>query len=340
MAGQRYSELPQENAEAAEGEGSSNKAAGAGEAPPVANESAAEGSSFDLEAQTLHAAPSHRLNTTMSAASRYFNFFDRVQITRPGTSATTNGSGIENDGVFNNLTAKPDLNPPQDSDKPPTYDEAASDATPPYWEATVVSNYSDESYVDGLPVGNSVNFLWNLVVCASFQFFGFLLTYILHTSHAAKQGSRFGLGITFLTFGYSMISRNKDAISTSVDDGEPANRLTPVDPDSVADAASLDAIAGTQDTFESHLAGIHHTETAQKSNTVAYLVLALGTFIICKSVWDWVMVKRKEKEQEEAASAAMSAGSAARQAGRESEHSEGAEHSQEEEEEGTELQDL
>lgn len=58
--------------------------------------------------------------------------------------------------------------------------------------------------VEGLPVGNIFSFLWNLMgkayciyqqticmlmillVSASFQLVGFMLTYLLHTTHAAK----------------------------------------------------------------------------------------------------------------------------------------------------------
>lgn len=36
----------------------------------------------------------------------------------------------------------------------------------------------------------------------SFQFVGFLLTYLLHTTHAAKFGSRAGLGVTLIQYGF------------------------------------------------------------------------------------------------------------------------------------------
>ncbi len=46
-----------------------------------------------------------------------------------------------------------------------------------------------------------------MLVSVSFQFVGFLLTYLLHTTHAAKLGSRAGLGITLIQYGFSMRSR-------------------------------------------------------------------------------------------------------------------------------------
>jgi hypothetical protein len=36
-----------------------------------------------------------------------------------------------------------------------------------------------------------------------FQFIGFLVTYLLHTTHAAKYGSRAGLGLTLIQYGFS-----------------------------------------------------------------------------------------------------------------------------------------
>ncbi|WAQ92469.1 hypothetical protein PtA15_16A377 [Puccinia triticina] len=142
------------------------------------------------------------------------------------------GGGVQNDGVFANLSAKPDgpgtrLNPttgqmefvggnddghPTDKEEVlPTYDSAALDSAPPYWETTVTlpgvnsGPYGllgpDDVLVDGLPVGNLFGFAWNLLVSMSFQFIGFLLTYLLHTSHAAKNGSRAGLGITLIQYG-------------------------------------------------------------------------------------------------------------------------------------------
>lgn len=58
--------------------------------------------------------------------------------------------------------------------------------------------------IDSLPTGSLFAFLWNMLVSISFQFIGFLLTYMLHTSHAARLGSRAGLGVTFIQFGLSM----------------------------------------------------------------------------------------------------------------------------------------
>lgn len=130
-------------------------------------------------------------------------------------------------GIFANLSARPDgepterredgpeyANEDERKDAPPSYQTALRDAVPPYWDTTVVlpsssspfgplssSINGDEILIDGMPAGNFFGFVWNLVVSVSFQWVGFLLTYVLHTTHAAKHGSRAGLGITLIRFG-------------------------------------------------------------------------------------------------------------------------------------------
>lgn len=43
-----------------------------------------------------------------------------------------------------------------------------------------------------------------MLVSISFQFVGFLLTYLLHTTHAARFGSRAGLGVTLIQYGFAL----------------------------------------------------------------------------------------------------------------------------------------
>ena len=61
--------------------------------------------------------------------------------------------------------------------------------------------------IDNQPTGSVFSFLWNLLVSISFQFVGFLLTYLLHTSHAARLGSRAGLGVTLIQYGFALRTR-------------------------------------------------------------------------------------------------------------------------------------
>ncbi|EGG02437.1 uncharacterized protein MELLADRAFT_75467 [Melampsora larici-populina 98AG31] len=166
---------------------------------------------------------------------------DPFQPNHPPTSSTDDTlpkprlMGQGNDGVFANLSAKPttthtdptSLNGSGGSDKDealPTYDAAALDSSPPYWETTVtlpggMGSYGilgpDDVLVDGLAVGNLFGFAWNLLVSMSFQFIGFLLTYLLHTTHAAKNGSRAGLGITLIQYGLYSRTRSNENPSNS-----------------------------------------------------------------------------------------------------------------------------
>jgi hypothetical protein len=139
------------------------------------------------------------------------------------------GGGTNNDGVFANVTAKPSRPVvlrdgdetyfvPEDSQKdaPPSYASAQADAVPPYWETTVHAPSSpDEMIIDHLPTGSVFSFLWNLMVSISFQFVGFLLTYLLHTTHAARFGSRAGLGVTLIQYGFALRTAKPEDDSTA-----------------------------------------------------------------------------------------------------------------------------
>ena len=99
---------------------------------------------------------------------------------------------------------------PEDAqnEAPPSYAAAQADAVPPYWETTIHAPFASdaigEMIVDSLPTGSLFSFCWNMLVSISFQFVGFLLTYLLHTSHAARLGSRAGLGVTLIQYGFAL----------------------------------------------------------------------------------------------------------------------------------------
>uniref|UniRef100_L2GEL3 Metal homeostatis protein bsd2 n=1 Tax=Colletotrichum fructicola (strain Nara gc5) TaxID=1213859 RepID=L2GEL3_COLFN len=108
----------------------------------------------------------------------------------PTTPFRIYGSGIQNEGVFSNLTAKPERGGEVKEEQPPTYEQAAADAAPPYWETTILApglGGPDEVYIDGMPVGSLFSFVWNGMISMSFQIVGFILTYLLHSTHAAKN---------------------------------------------------------------------------------------------------------------------------------------------------------
>ncbi|KAG0202588.1 hypothetical protein BGX28_004934 [Mortierella sp. GBA30] len=124
------------------------------------------------------------------------------------------------DGVFSNLSAKPRVEKPHQEELPPPYKAAALDQSPAYYETTVVAPgyLDDEVLVDGLPVGGFVGFMWNMIISMSFQFVGFFLTYLLHTSHATKNGSKMGLGITFISMGWQMLSGKTETQQSGEDE--------------------------------------------------------------------------------------------------------------------------
>lgn len=145
----------------------------------------------------------------------------------PSAARPRIGGGLDNDGVFGNVMAKPApvaesrivRDPsgnihlvPEDNQKepPPSYAAAQADAVPAYWENTVhapaLSNGGEGGdgtmLIDDLPSGSVWIFFLNVTISFFFQFVGFLLTFILHTSHAAKYGSRAGLGLTLIQYGF------------------------------------------------------------------------------------------------------------------------------------------
>lgn len=156
------------------------------------------------------------------------------------------GGGMENDGVFGNVMAKPGrtvevvnedgsvyMVPEEVQNQAPpvstprwrptlyadactkTYNEAQADAVPPYWETTITSSLDPNAdmIVDDLPTGSWYLFAANVFISYFFQFIGFLFTYLLHTTHAAKFGSRVGLGLTLIQFGFQSRRRTDDDLS-------------------------------------------------------------------------------------------------------------------------------
>ncbi|KAI9321385.1 hypothetical protein BX666DRAFT_2017391 [Dichotomocladium elegans] len=180
---------------------------------------------------------------------------------------------VTNDGVFSNMAAKPEREGDKLDETPPAYEEAAADATPPYWQTTIIAppGMGDMILVEGMPVGNLFNFAWNLLVSASFQFVGFMLTYLLHTSHAAKQGSRTGLGITFVQYGFyirSQILLIEPVLGGSLDDFELSDGNTDGDGNDAQESTNADIIA--------------------------YLLMLLGWFIIIRAIGDYIRARKME----------------------------------------------
>jgi Protein of unknown function (DUF2370) len=187
------------------------------------------------------------------------------------------------DGVFANLSAKPDPSSPTTSakcDEPlPSYEAAAADAVPPYWETTIITPGmdSDEVYVDGFPVGNFFAFVWNAMISMSFQFVGFLLTYLLASTHAARNGSRAGLGVILIQYGFYL---------RSGPDGTMPDGAQLPDPDNLVDGVDNSGPM-PNDTLP--------PDTLPKSEWMSYLLMVIGWFVLIRSVGEYYRVKQLEK---------------------------------------------
>lgn len=118
----------------------------------------------------------------------------------------------------------------------------------------------------------------------SFQLVGFLLTYLLHTTHAAKNGSRAGLGLTLVQYGFYM----KGGSDTKPDDGTD-QYVTPPDPNShnfdpstVTDGSGSDGGGG----------GVSGIST---SEWISYVLMIVGWFILIRAISDFLRARRHEQ---------------------------------------------
>jgi hypothetical protein len=227
------------------------------------------------------------------------------------------GAGINNDGVFANVTAKPSRPRrvqdgddtyivPEDAraEAPPSYASAQADAVPPYWETTVHAPFAPasvgEMIIDSLPTGSLFSFLWNMLVSISFQFVGFLLTYLLHTTHAARMGSRAGLGVTLIQYGFALRGKvdgvsggeGQEAwVGWKVGEGQP-----PVPRPSFETAAEADDYyknAGNSTTFVDNDTGLVMSDAT--TEWLSFFLMTVGWFILLTSLLGFWRVKRWER---------------------------------------------
>lgn len=128
------------------------------------------------------------------------------------------------------------------------------------------------------------------MISMSFQLVGFLLTYLLHTTHAAKNGSRAGLGITLVQFGFGFRSATLNPGGGSNDNpNSDFNGGVPNDPnshnfnpDDVASGSGGDAAGGA-------------AASVTGSDWLAYGLMIVGWFILIKSVSDFIRARRHEQ---------------------------------------------
>jgi hypothetical protein len=128
------------------------------------------------------------------------------------------------------------------------------------------------------------------MISMSFQVVGFLLTYLLHTTHAAKNGSRAGLGITLVQYGFYMKGSGSQA-STPANGQDPAYSQPP-DPNSHDfDPNQVQAGAGGMDNSGSS-GGFSDIAS---SDWLAYILMIVGWFILIRAVSDFLKARRHEQ---------------------------------------------
>lgn len=131
------------------------------------------------------------------------------------------------------------------------------------------------------------------MISMSFQLVGFLLTYLLHSTHAAKNGSRAGLGITLIQYGFYMKSSSSDG-SGGVGNGMPGGDgyAAPPDPNSHDfDPGSVQGGAGNGGSGS----GSGGLGDIASSEWVAYILMIVGWFILIRSVSDYIKARRHEQ---------------------------------------------
>ena len=169
---------------------------------------------------------------------------------------------------------------------------------------------TDDVFIDGLPVGSVFSFAWNGLISMSFQIVGFLLTYLLHTTHAAKNGSKAGLGIALVQQGLSMrraMAKNVGMSEGGASQQQQAQYAQPSDPnshdisditagDSASAAAAAAAAAAMMDAQQDVNTPMQNsTLTAFNNDWVAYGLMILGWFILIKSISNYIRVRHHEQ---------------------------------------------
>lgn len=135
------------------------------------------------------------------------------------------------------------------------------------------------------------------MISMSFQLVGFLLTYLLHTTHAAKNGSRAGLGITLVQYGFYM--RSGRSSSTPAANVNESVYVPPQDPNSHDfDPSQLSSSAGAATNAamnQASQAASASTSSGVNSDWLAYGLMIVGWFILIRAVSDFFKARRHEQ---------------------------------------------
>ncbi|KAF9313796.1 hypothetical protein BG003_004818 [Podila horticola] len=177
------------------------------------------------------------------------------------------------DGVFANLSAKPEVESQKDNEqRPPTYESAVQDVTPPYYEMTLLSPsvFGDEILVHGMPVGNFFQFLWNAAV---------------------------GLGVTLINFGIQM--RGGLGAMLGYDTTEPGTgHAGEVTKPGEGGSSYLDdtGYVGDSDRYDdgNSVQDVDWLQSDIESHWVSLLLMIVGWLVIIKALAEYAYAKRTE----------------------------------------------
>lgn len=142
--------------------------------------------------------------------------------------------------------------------------------------------------------------LFYTIVSMSFQFVGFFLTYLLHTSHATKNGSKAGLGFTFMSMGYQMLQGK-----SLTEDGS-------------RDEPSIDADTGYMGNMPPASEMDLTLQSTSEYYWLSWFMVILGAAIVGQSLFEFARAKKTQivvnasssESLEESVSAGTAAGAA------------------------------
>ena len=119
----------------------------------------------------------------------------------------------------------------------------------------------------------------------SFQLIGFLLTYLLHNTHAAKHGARAGLGITLLNYGFTMRG------AAQLQDGTPTGGSG--DPDAVGGVPA----DPNDHNFDPNTVngGGPSGGMGNFNEWLSYILMIAGWFILIRAASDYIRARRQEQ---------------------------------------------
>jgi hypothetical protein len=142
-----------------------------------------------------------------------------------------------------------------------------------------------------MPVGSVFSFIWNGMISFSFQLVGFLLTYLLHSTHAAKNGSRAGLGITLIQWGFYMKGTSSIGGMQANGGAGPEGYAAPPEPN----AHDFDPSAVNQAVAADGGASGGGISDIASSEWVSYVLMIVGWFVLIRAVVDYLHARRHEQ---------------------------------------------